>query len=201
MNKALFRFAGILKASPLKYTTSDNHNTQEHLSREQQMLWKTDGRFGVSWCRGGLVDWIGAWWSWADHYVPTPLTTRVEGKCKSHLWPLRMGACANTSERVLFFTLLAVAVRRCQDTTRAFSPFTSRGNRLLIAITSTSTFIFRHSFYPIFICHHSKLQLLDSTWFGDYLVYGGARFRAVQCSRGCVRYFRAYKAWPKWEVD
>src|SRR5271168_4792511 len=42
----------------------------------------------------------------------------------------------------LFFTLLAVAVRRCQDTTRAFFPFTSRGNGLLIAIISTSTFIF-----------------------------------------------------------
>jgi len=61
MNKALFRFAGILKASPLKDTTSDHRNTQEHLSREQQILWETDGRFGVSCqCRGGLVDWIGA---------------------------------------------------------------------------------------------------------------------------------------------
>jgi hypothetical protein len=60
MNKALFRFAGILKSSPLKDTTSDHCNTQEHLSREQQMLWEMDGRFGASWCRGGLVDWIGA---------------------------------------------------------------------------------------------------------------------------------------------
>jgi len=60
MNKALFRFAGILKASPLKDTTSDHHKTQGHPSREQQMLWEMDGRFGDSWCRGGLVDWIGA---------------------------------------------------------------------------------------------------------------------------------------------
>jgi len=49
-----------LKASPLKDTTSDHHKTQGHPSREQQMLWETDGRFGDSWCRGGLVDWIGA---------------------------------------------------------------------------------------------------------------------------------------------
>jgi hypothetical protein len=84
-NKALFRFAGILKASPLKDTTSDHYNTQEHQSRGQQMLSEMQRRFGVSCqCRGGLVDWIGAWWSGptvmcntSDHpkwgQVPTPL--------------------------------------------------------------------------------------------------------------------------------
>jgi len=84
-NKALLRFSGILKSSPLKDTMSDHRNTQGYLSKEQQMLWEMDRRFGVSRCRGGLdgLDW-GMMKS-GQPLSATPLTARVEGKCESHL--------------------------------------------------------------------------------------------------------------------
>jgi len=160
-NKALLRFSGILKSSPLKDTMSDHRNTQGYLSKEQQMLWEMDRRFGVSRCRGGLdgLDW-GMMKS-GQPLSATPLTARVEGKCESHLWPLWMGASANTAERVCPLFLLAMVEIRHRHFSfhflrqRVFSPS--------IDIHTHSLAKFRHSFSPVFVCHHSKLQLHGST--------------------------------------
>ena len=100
-----------------------------------------------------------------------PLTTQNGGKCQ-HCWMSLLS---------LFLPSAIV-----KNTMWAFFLFTSQGNRLFIAILSTSTFISDTHFHSLFICSHSKLQLLDSTWIRDYLVHGGASFRALQCSRGVL---------------
>ena len=112
-NQALCQVAGIFKSSPLKDAKSDHHNTQGRLSREHQ------NALGDGWEVWGQPLSEEVWWIGLGHDEVRPTV-----KCNTsdrpswgqvqryHLWPLRMGASANTAERV-HYTLLAVAISSC----------------------------------------------------------------------------------------
>src|SRR6202522_2105359 len=107
-----------------------------------------------------------------------------------------MGASANTAERVRYSIFFCFRPLSRYDAS-ILSFHISRQRAYYSHHINIHTH-FRHSFSPFLfvITQNYDYSILHGL---DYLVYGGAKFRASQCSWGCVGYLRAWEAqW--WEV-